>query len=279
MTSIVALAVLLAALLHAAWNAMIKGSADAQLQTAATVGSAGLMAAVCLPWVPFPAPDAWPFIGASVVTHMAYYGLLAAAYRHGDLALTYPLMRGVAPLLATLLGATLLGEWPAPQAGVGVALVSAGVIALGARSPGHTPRGRATGLALANAAVIAAYTLIDGVGARRSGDALGYAAWIFAANAVPCTAWICAVRGREVWRHLAHHPLPALGGGAASGVAYAICLWAMTAAPIALVAALRETSVLFAAVLGSSLLGERLTWLHWVGVAAVAAGVLATRLG
>ena len=96
MTSLVALAVLLAALLHTAWNAMIKGSADVQLQTAATVASAGLIAAVCLPWVSIPARDVWPGIGASAVTRMAHYGLLAAAYRHGDFALTYPLMRGVA---------------------------------------------------------------------------------------------------------------------------------------------------------------------------------------
>ncbi|MFM7808051.1 MAG: EamA family transporter, partial [Planctomycetota bacterium] len=223
--------------------------------------------------------DAWPFIGASVAMHMAYYGLLAGAYRHGDLALTYPLMRGVAPLLTTLLGATLLGEWPGSLAVVGIALICAGVIALAARSSSRTPSRRATAMALANAGVIAAYTLIDGAGARRSGDALGYAAWIFAANAVPCTAWICATRGRAFWRHVASHPARAAGGGALSGVAYAICIWAMTIAPISLVAALRETSVLFAAVIGSRLLRERLTWLHWAGVAAVVAGIAATRLG
>lgn len=279
MTTFVALFVLLAALLHAAWNAMIKGSADARLQTAATVASAGVIALALLPWVPAPAREAWPFIAASVATHMAYYALLASAYRQGDLALTYPLMRGVAPLFTTLLGATLLSEWPGSAAGSGIVLICVGVIALASPSAGRTPSRRAAALALANAAVIAAYTLIDGAGVRRSGDALGYTTWLFAANAVPCTAWILATRGRAFLRHVASHPGRAIGGGALSGVAYAICIWAMTVAPISLVAALRETSVLFAALIGSHMLRERLSWLHWAGVAAVAAGIAATRIG
>lgn len=279
MTAFVAVAVLFAAVLHAAWNALIKGSSDVQLQTAATVASAGLIAVVCIPWVPVPAREAWPCIGGSVAMHMAYYGLLTSAYRHGDLVLTYPLMRGVAPLLTTLLGAALLGEWPGAVAGVGIVLICAGVIALAARSASRAPDRRAAGIALANAAVIAAYTLIDGAGGRRSGDALGYTVWLFAANAVPCTAWLCALRGRALWKHVASHPARAAGGGALSGAAYAICIWAMSIAPISLVAALRETSVLFAAVIGSSLLRERLTWLHWAGIATVAAGIAATRLG
>jgi drug/metabolite transporter (DMT)-like permease len=275
MTPEISLAVLAAALMHAGWNAMLKGSSDVLLKTAAIVAAAGV---VMLPFafvVPLPATASWPYLAASIVTHVAYYFFMINAYRIGDLTLAYPLMRGVAPLVTAVLGIAFLGETPAPLGWVGIALISAGVVALSWR-PGLGARGqhqgRAVGFALANAAVIAAYTVIDGIGARLSGNAWAYIVWLFVLDGVPFTLWILATRRQAFVRFLATQPVRSAFAGALSAGAYAISVWAMTRAPVALVAALRETSVLFAALIGAAALRERLGLRRWVAIAAVVAG-------
>jgi len=277
MTLAVSMAVLLAALLHAGWNAMIKGGGDVLLDTAGIVAGAMLIALPFLFVVPPPAAAAWPYIGASVAAHLAYYWLMVSAYRAGDLSLVYPLMRGVAPLVTAVAGIAVLGELPPAVAWAGMLLISAGVFALSYRALGHAPSRAAIGYALANAGVIALYTLIDGRGARVSGNAWRYIVWLFVLDGIPFSLWMLATRREAFVDNLRSRSARALAGGGLSAAAYAISVWAMTKAPVALVASLRETSVLFATLIGARLLGERLSPRRWAGVVAVVAGVLALK--
>ncbi len=272
------MAVLLAALLHAGWNAMIKGGGDVLHDTAAIIVGAAVVALPFAFVVPLPAAAAWPFIAASVTVHLGYYALMIAAYRAGDLTLVYPLMRGVAPLLTAVAGIAVLGELPPALGWIGIALVSGGVFVLGYRALGHAPSRAAVGFALGNAAVIALYTLIDGAGARAAGEAWSYIVWLFVLDGVPFSLWMLATRRRSFIAHLKGRSRRALAGGGLSAAAYAIPVWAMTKAPVALVASLRETSVLFATLLGARLLHERLTPRRWAGVCAMVGGAVALKL-
>ncbi|HET9023046.1 MAG TPA: DMT family transporter [Burkholderiaceae bacterium] len=277
MSLTISFAVLFAALLHASWNAMIKGGGDVLLDTAAIVAGAGLVALPFIFFVPTPAIESWPYIGASVAIHIAYYYLMINAYRSGDLSLVYPLMRGVAPLITGVLGIVTLRELPGALNWLGMVLISAGVVALALRSVHHSPSGRAVGFALMNALVIAIYTIVDGTGARLAGDAWAYIVWLFVLDAIPFTVYML-VRHRAAFVDvLNRRRTRGLVGGALSAGAYAISVWAMTKAPVALVASLRETSVLFATLIGARLLHEQLTPRRWAGVLAVVLGVVALK--
>lgn len=277
MTLGISTAVLLAALLHAAWNAMIKGGRDVLLDTAAIVVGAGVVALPLLFVLPAPAPASWPYIAASIVTHCAYYWLIVNAYRSGDLSLVYPLMRGVAPLLTALLGIVWLREMPSAFAWLGMLLISGGVVLLALRTVEHAPSGRAVAYALLNAVVIAGYSIIDGIGARQSGNAWSYIVWLFALDAIPFGLLMLVQRRRAFVAAMRARAGRGLLGGALSAGAYAIPVWAMTQAPVALVASLRETSVLFATLIGAHVLRERLTARRWAGVAAVVLGIAALK--
>ena len=277
----VTLAVLVAALLHASWNAMIKGGSDVLLDTATIVAGAGVVALPFLFVVPLPAPASWPYIFGSILTHLAYYFLMVNAYRTGELSLVYPLMRGVAPLITALLGLIWLRELPAPIGWLGMLMISIGVIALALRPAGNAPvlagHGRAVSFALCNAAVIAVYTIIDGTGARLAGDPWAYIVWLFVLDAIPFSIYMLMTRKRQFAAALVERRWHGLVGGALSAAAYAISVWAMTKAPVALVASLRETSVLFATLIGARLLREKLTARRWAGVGAVVIGVVALK--
>jgi len=275
----VTLAMLLAALLHASWNALVKSSADKQLDTVAVSTGSGVLALAILPWLPAPAPASYAWLAASAAVHVLYFSALARAYRWGDLSFTYPIMRGGGPVLVALFGALALGEWlTAPQA-IGVALICGGVLAF-ASAPVRDPVAlrRALAYALGNAAVIATYTVVDAQGARASGAPVSYAMWFFAVNGVVIAAIGTARRGRAVPEYVLRRWARALAGGACALGSYAIALWAMTRAPVALVAALRETAVVFAAALGVLFLGERVTRRSGIAVAAVVGGLVALRL-
>ena len=260
---------------------MIKGGSDVLLDTASIVAGAGLLALPFLLIVPVPNAASWPYIFGSIVTHLAYYFLMVNAYRTGDLSLVYPLMRGVAPLITAVLGILWLRELPAPISWLGMLMISIGVIALALRPVGNTPvlagHGRAVGFALANAAVIAVYTIIDGTGARLAGNPWSYIVWLFVLDAIPFSIYMLATRRRTFFTALAERRWHGLIGGGLSAAAYAISVWAMTKAPVALVASLRETSVLFATLIGARLLKERLTARRWAGVGAVVIGVVALK--
>ena len=270
----VTLAVLGAALLHAAWNALVKSSADTQLDSTAVGVGAGVVSVLLLPWLAPPAPAAWPWLAASALVHVLYFIFLAGAYRWGELTYSYPIMRGGGPMVVAIVGALALGEVLSPMETFGVALVCAGILAF---ASGRHDR-RATLFAIGNALVIGAYTLIDAQGARASGAPVSYTLWFFAANALVIGSFVLARRGRELPAYLRRHWARAVLGGACSVGSYAIALWAMTLAPVALVAVLRETSVIFAAIIGALFLNERLTRRRLVATGAVMAGLIALRI-
>ena len=274
----VTLAVLGAGFLHALWNALLKSSAgDATLDTVLIIGGGFTVCLPLLPFLPLPATGAWPFIVASMVMHFAYYATLAEAYRRGDLSFAYPLMRGVAPLIVTLLGVVFLSERLRVETVAGILLISAGIITIAWFASGrHTLA--AAGWALANALIIATYTLIDGAGARAAGNPWSYAVWLTVLDAMPFMAWVAWTRGRSAITYLAPRWRRGMLGGSASIGAYAIALWAMTLAPVAIVAALREVSVVFAALMGTLFLKESFGWRRLAGAVGVAAGVAALRL-
>ncbi|HWA37975.1 MAG TPA: DMT family transporter [Burkholderiales bacterium] len=270
----VTLAVLGGALLHASWNAIVKASADKQLDAIAnSIGSGAISIAVAL-WLPAPSLASLPWIAGSMAVHVLYYRFLAGAYRWGDLSYTYPVMRGGGPMLVALASTLLFAEALAAQHWAGVLIICGGVLALahGAHDP------RATAFAAANAVVIAAYTLIDATGARASDAPLSYALWLCAGNGLVNAAIGFAQRGAELPAYVRARWLRALLGGACSMASYAIALWAMTRAPVALVAVLRETSVIFAALLGALFLRERMTRRRLVATGAVLAGLVVLKL-
>ncbi len=195
MSLLVTALVLGSALLHASWNAIIKSSRDVMLDTALVAAGAGILALPLAAFVSLPARASWPYLGASAAIHVAYFSTLVAAYRVGDLGHAYPLMRGTAPLLVALLGIVLLDEVPAPAAWLGIVLISAGILSIGLLQHGRAQR-NATLWALANAAIIASYTLVDGAGARLAGSPAGYGAWLFWLQGLPFVALVVALRKR-----------------------------------------------------------------------------------
>ncbi len=277
-------AVLCGALLHAGWNALVKSSGDKAADMALLHLLGALGALPLLLWLGLPQPGSWPFIGASLVIHIGYYIAVVGAYKHGELGLTYPIMRGFAPLLVALASATWIGEAPSATAWVGIVGISCGVALVGLAHPGETlHHGKALAFAFANAAIIATYTVVDGLGVRASGNAARYVLLLVVLDGLPYAllVWLQRSRGerRALLRYARQRWLLAAVGGCASLGSYAIALWAMTRAPVASVAALRETSVLFAAVLGTWLLKEKFGLQRAIGTGIVVAGVMALRLG
>ena len=280
----IVLAVLFGALLHALWNALVKAGDDKALDTALLHGLAALIALPFALWLGPPERAAWPYLGASAAIHIGYYIALVGAYRHGDLGLTYPIMRGCAPLGVALSSAAFIGEAPTPAAWLGIVGITLGVALVGLARPSEALHHRkALAFAFANAAIIALYTVVDGIGVRLAGDALRYVLTLFVLDGVayPLGVWLRrSPQGRRAIVAYARRrwPVAALGGAASIG-SYAIALWAMTRAPVASIAALRETSVLFAALLGVLLLKERFGWQRAFGTGIVVAGVTALRFG
>lgn len=274
----VVLAVLFAALLHATWNALIKRSDDPFADLVLLTLGAGVLAAPGLLVVPALPPASWPYLAASLVIHLGYYATLIATYRHADLSVGYPLMRGSAPLLVALLGMAVLAEHPGAATWAGIALISGGLLSLAYGQRRRAGARQAVAYALLNAVLIACYTLVDAAGARSAGHALSYVVWLFVLDALPLTALAAWTRRRAFARHAALRWRTGLAAGGCSALAYAIAVWAMTQAPVAAVSALRETSVLFALGIGAWVLKERLNAQRWAAVAAVAAGAVTLKL-
>jgi len=278
MTWPVLLLVLFGALLHASWNALVKSSSDKTLDTALIHVLCSLLALpVCL-YVGPPPAESWPYILGSLVVHVGYYFALAGAYRHGELGLTYPLMRGTAPMLVALTSFAFIGEDLTPLAWLGVACISGGVLVLGITRELWTHR-KAIVFALINAVLIAIYTVIDAKGARISGHVVQYICMLFVLDGWPFAILVFMQRKGQVWPYVRKRWPVASGGAFASIGSYAIALWAMTVAPVAMVAALRETSVFFAALIGAWFLKEVWTRQRIAGTVAILSGVAALRLG
>jgi drug/metabolite transporter (DMT)-like permease len=275
----VTLAVLGAGMLHAGWNALLKsaGGGDALLDTATVVAGSTACSLVALPFLPLPDESAMMFVAASTIIHFGYYLTLAQAYRTGDLSFAYPLMRGTAPLLVTLLGAIFLRELPPAHVIAGILLISIGIIGVAfAQRERHPPA--AAWWAFANAGIIAVYTLVDGAGARASGNALSYVVWLTFLEGIAFLTWIRLRRGAMAAGYVRRQWRRGLVGGFCSVAAYAIVLWAMTRAPVAAVSALRETSVIFAALIGALWLKEGFGAARIAGAVTVVVGVAALKL-
>ncbi len=256
MPDLALLLVLLAALLHAGWNALLKSGTDGLTTMTAMNGVIIVAMFPALLLLPTPPPAAWPWLAGGVVLHACYRLLLIEGYRRGDLGQIYAIGRGSAPMLVTLGAVALADEWPKPLALAGIALVSAGILAMSRFGPKRLAAATVA-TAIGIGLTIACYSLVDGTGARRSGDALSYIAWLEFCSAWPTVFYYLARRGPR-WPIGAKETVRAAAAGIVSVAGYGTVLWAMTLAPLGVVSALRETSVLFAVLIGHFLLGEPL---------------------
>jgi drug/metabolite transporter (DMT)-like permease len=275
------LAVLTAAALHAGWNAVIKVSNDAFLSLT-VIGVCGGVVAVPMLFV-FGAPPmaSWAWLLASVVIHLGYYIFLAEAYKTGDLGAVYPIARGVAPMLTTAAGVLFFDERVTTGGMAGIAFVIAGVMMLSLARGDALKRldRRSFFFALGTAGTVCAYTFADGYGGRASGNAHAYAAALFLVDGAFLGAFALWWRGRAVVDAMRFYWRPGLLGGAMSLVAYWIAIWAMSVAPIPMVATLRETSVLFAALIAAFILREGFHWMRIAAAVVVVIGVGLIRFG
>jgi drug/metabolite transporter (DMT)-like permease len=272
MTFSIAVIVLFAALLHASWNALLKSGGDGFWSMTVMGVATTLACAAALPFLPVPLRASWPYIAASALLHVGYNAFLIRAYRGGEFGSAYPIARGSSPLLVTLGAALVAGEHPAPHGIIGILLVSGGIISLAFRGRRLPESG--IFYALGTGVFIAAYSVTDGVGARLSGNAAAYTVWmclLWGAAALP--AYFIMRREARLWRGGRATGLAALGG-IVSVMAYGIVIFAMAHAPMGAVSALRETSVLFAVLLGRIVFGEKLTARRMVSALVIVAGVL-----
>ncbi|MBP0460599.1 EamA family transporter [Streptomyces montanisoli] len=260
MTPLVALAVLVAAVTHAGWNAIAHDITDKLVAFTLISGGGAVIGALLLCVAPLPHAGAWPYLAVSAVVHVAYYLLLMRSFSLGDFGQVYPIARGTAPLVVTVVAAAVLSESLNGWQAAGVCASSAGLIAMalwGIRGRGAPPRGAAIRAALATGLSIAAYTVVDGVGVRRSGTPIGYLAWLMVLEGLLIPAYAVYVRRGRLAAEL--RPRAALGllGAALSLTAYGLVLWAQTRADLAPVAALRESSVIVGAAIGTVVFKER----------------------
>ncbi|WP_434665323.1 EamA family transporter [Klebsiella sp. B345] len=267
---------LFAALLHASWNAIVKASGDKMYAAIGVSGSAALIAMVALPFVPQPTLASAPYLVLSSALQVVYTVLVAKTYQVSDMSQTYPLMRGTAPLLVAIVSVAVLGDSLSPLAWSGIAVICLAILAMAFNGRASSRTGII--LALTNACFIAGYTLVDGTGVRLSGTALGYTLWSFFMNGFCLLSWSMVARRREASRYLRQHWKTGLIGGLSTMGSYGLALWAMTQAPLAVVAALRETSILFGAIIALVLLKEKLIALRIVAACGIAAGAILLRL-
>lgn len=270
MTAFPAALVMTAAVLHAAWNALVKGAGDKAVMLAWISLGHFIPAAILAMFVPLPSIEAVPFIVASTVIHWGYYYFLTIAYRFGDLSFVYPIARGGAPILIAL-GALVWADEQLPVLGwIAIGTVSCGIFLLAAVRHADP---RALGAALATSVIIAFYSVVDGIGIRLSGSPLGYVAWLFIAEII-VTLFIFLTRWPRVRATPSRTLVIGLAGGVLSGLAYGLVLYAKTLAPLGIVSALRETSVIFAALFGILWFKERPIGRRLVAAGVVACGII-----
>ena len=276
MTLTVFCILLFAALLHASWNAIVKASGDKMYAAIGVSGSAALIALVMLPFAPQPALVSAPYLLASCALQVVYTVLVAKTYQISDMSQTYPLMRGTAPLLVALISVMVLGDHLSWLAWSGIGVICLSILAMAMNGRMQSRKG--IWLALLNACFIAGYTLVDGTGVRLSDTALGYTLWTFFMNGFCLLSWAMVARRREASSYLRLHWKKGLLGGVGTMGSYGLALWAMTQAPLAVVAALRETSILFGALIAFVLLKEKVAGLRIAAALGIAAGAILLRL-
>lgn len=271
--------ILLSALLHASWNAIVKAEGDRLIGFAIVQGTGLVLALIALPFVEVPVAAAWPYLLLSVCIHYCYYYTLLSAYAHGDLSHVYPIARGLGPLLVAMSSSVLIGEHLSAKEYSGVALVCVGIASVAlAKGMPRAADARATGFALMTGMTIAGYTIVDGLGVRASQSSLGYIAWLNLLEGIGPALVAFALRGpialrqaRPIWRR-------SVGGGIIASIGYGLAIWALGQGAMAHVAALRETSVLFAALIGTWLLREPFGRVRMIAAAFVVSGLLLMNL-
>ncbi|MFG2900301.1 EamA family transporter [Streptomyces zaomyceticus] len=277
MTPLVTLAVLVAAVTHASWNAIAHHIKDQLLSFTLISGGGALVGLVTALFVPLPAAGAWPYLVASALLHIGYMALLMRSFTLGDFGQMYPIARGTAPLIVTAFAAVFVDEVPDAWQLLGVAVACAGLAGLavwGVRGGGGRPRWPALLAASATGLSIALYTVVDGVGVRASGSPLGYIAWLMILQGLAIPAYALWTRRAALLPRLRPHAARGLLGAVLSVAAYALVLWAQTKAPLAPIAALRESSIIVGAAIGAVFFKER-----FGGPRIAAAGLMVVGIG
>ncbi len=277
----VLLLVLAAALMHATWNALIKSGGDRLVMTTVIMLIPSVPSGIALFFLPTVLSEAWPFLVLSVATHFAYYAVLLNAYQHGDLSQVYPIARGCAPALVGIGAWIFAAESLTTIEIIGVLVVSGGILSLAWRRRGRTGPGemKAIGFALLTALTIAIYLLADGMGVRRSGNALTYICWLMLLDAMPLLAFTLWRRRGRIRESFAPRLRLGAFGGVIAAISYGITIWAMGVAPMAHVVAVRETSVIFGAAIGTLILKEPFGRYRIAAAAVVASGAVLLNLG
>ena len=272
--------ILISALIHAIWNAIVKSDTDRLMSFGLVMLAGSFIGAAALPFVETPRAEAWPWLLGSVTIHVFYYWFLLRAYAHGDLSHVYPMARGLAPLLVAILAGRFAGEHLQTHEMLGLVLVSTGILGLAfARG---LPRGgewRAPFYAVLTGITIACYSVVDGIGAKMSGDALGYIAWLNLLEG-PWVFLVAALRrGRATLVYLRHFWWRGAAGGTIATIGYGIAIWALSQGAMAHVTALRETSSLFGALIGALVLKESFGLRRIAAACVMVAGLLLMNLG
>jgi len=280
METLVFIAVLFAAACHAGWNALIKVGLDPLSTTTLISVGSGIVALAFAPLVGTPPSAAWPWLIASVVIHLVYFASLIESYRTGDLGQVYPIARGSAPLMTAAVTSIFVGEKLSALGWTGIVVLVGGVLLLSARGGRQLAEidRRAIGFALFTALTICAYSVVDGIGARLSANPNAYSVWLFIGIAIVMVPYALYRDGRDVIPAMQRFWLRGVAGGALQVLSYGIAIWAMTAAPIAIVATLRETSVLFGAAIAVVILKEPLRAMRVVAACLIVCGLVLIRL-
>lgn len=279
MSAPVMIIVLLAAMLHATWNFLVKNTGDKYLSMSAVVIGHTPFALIAILYSPIPAMESLPYLLIGALLHVGYQLFLLASYIIGDLSQVYPLARGIAPLIVAAVSVIALGVSLAQTELMAIIIIGTGIISLTlVRRNDGLRNGRAVFLSLMTGGCIAAYSLVDGIGAREAGTALGFYGWLSLINGLVFAAIMRVIRPRTVRKVFSDKWQLALKGGGASFLAYAMVIWAFTMAPIALVTALRETSIIFAMLLGVFVLKERLDLVKVLSTALTLLGMAMLRL-
>ncbi len=274
MESHVFAAVLFAAFLHAGWNSMVKIGLDRGSTVLLLALVQAVIAIPALPFVAQPAAEAWPWILASAALHAGYKVFLVQAYANADLSQAYPLARGTAPLIVAIWSVSFLGTTFTPSSLAAILTISLGILLMTTKGAvGGRMHGRALFWALGTAGFTAGYTLVDGVGARIAGTSSGFILWMVIGDAIGMAIYAASLRGRAAFSALPPAWKTGFAAGAMSLGSYWIAVWAFTRAPIALVAALRESSILFATIIAAFVLREPVIRWRWLSVCVIACGV------
>ena len=274
------LVVIGAAFLHAVWNAAVKGSEDKLLGMTAIVFGHMIPASIALFFVALPSAESLPYMIGGIICHFGYQVFLLSAYKIGDFTQVYPIARGTGPLVVTVVSVLFLGVTLSPYELVAVGLIVTGIMSLSIVRQGDGLRNpKAAIMALTTGCFIAGYSLIDGLGARVSGSAVGFMSVLMVLNGVVFFIYLLFKEKRMIMRVPREAKLIAVGGGIASYVAYVLVVWAFTQAPIPLVTALRETSIIFAVLIGVFIFRERLNLAKVISVMLSLAGAGLLRFG